>query len=143
MSTTTGPSTSARALSADDHQAVLNLYSRYNRAIDFGDAEGWAACFAPDGVFHTSALTATGTDELLAFANGFKERSEGRLRHHISNVYVEATDSGARGGSYLLMLKAATEEDPQTTIVTAAIYEDELSKHDGEWRFTRRNVGNR
>jgi hypothetical protein len=143
MSTTTGPSTTPRVLSAEDHLAILNLYARYNHTIDSGDPEGWAACWVADGVFNSTAsnVVATGTAELVSFAEGYRERSQGRLRHHISNVFVEATDSGAHGGSYLLLINSATEEDPQTTIARAGIYDDELVKQDGQWLFSRRQVG--
>ena len=34
-----------------DKTAIAELIARYNFAIDHEDYQGWADCFAPDGVF--------------------------------------------------------------------------------------------
>ena len=37
------------ALTNDDRVEIRDLISRYNKAIDTGDADGYANTFAPDG----------------------------------------------------------------------------------------------
>ena len=43
------------ALSAADRLEILDLVARYNHLMDGRDAEGWAECFTPDGVFDGGA----------------------------------------------------------------------------------------
>src|SRR5262245_27050430 len=62
--------------SADDAEAIRQLLTRYNVAIDFGDAEAWAGCFTPDGTFECIGVPEDspmggrheGRDGLLAYA---------------------------------------------------------------------------
>ncbi|MDZ7729253.1 MAG: nuclear transport factor 2 family protein [Dehalococcoidia bacterium] len=62
------------ALSTDDRLEIQELYARYNHALDFGDASGWAGCFTPDGVFASPNGTFSGTEQLQQFAQGFADR---------------------------------------------------------------------
>jgi SnoaL-like domain len=141
MSTTTRPATSVGTLPAADHLAILNLYARYNRTIDAGDSDGWAACWTPDGVFDVSPrFIATGTEALTEFAKGWYAQHGGVLRHNISNVFVEAAPTGARGGAYLVMAKVAEDDTAIPTVTVTGIYDDELVLHDGEWRFSKRRI---
>ncbi|HEX7914085.1 MAG TPA: isochorismatase family protein, partial [Paraburkholderia sp.] len=52
---------------ARDELEIRALYIAYNRAIDSGDAAGWAATFVDDGNFHHPARTWSGQGELCEF----------------------------------------------------------------------------
>ncbi len=57
------------ALTTEDRLDILDLSARYNHAIDYGDAEGWADCFLPDGAFGSTWQTRfAGRAALVDFA---------------------------------------------------------------------------
>ena len=43
-------------MDAIDYEEIRQLLGRYNLAIDLGDAAGWAATFAPEGVFRCTGV---------------------------------------------------------------------------------------
>ena len=126
------------ALSVEDQLDIQQLYARYNHAIDFGDAAGWAACFTPDGVFESGpGAPKIGSEALTGFATAFAARMQGKARHWNTNIVLEDTASGARGKCYLMLLSMA--EKPATAAVTA-VYHDELVKTADGWKFSSRKV---
>ncbi len=126
-----------RALATEDLLAIQQLYARYNHAIDFGDGDGWAACFTDNGVF-TSGMsgTMTGTDALSAFATGFAARL--KARHWTNNLVIDADGDGARGKCYLMLMKL--NEGAPASVLTTAIYNDALARDGDGWKFTNRTV---
>src|SRR4051794_28449812 len=56
-----------KQLSAQDFVDIQQLYTKYNWALDSGDAEGYASTFTPDGVFNNNV----GHDAIVKFANTF------------------------------------------------------------------------
>lgn len=125
-----------RTLSTDDAVAIQALYARYNHAIDFGDGDGWAACFTSNGVFSSSTGTFTGTADLAAFATAFPSRL--KARHWTNNLVIEADGDGARGKCYLMLLKL--NEGAPPSVLTTAIYNDALVKEADAWKFATRTV---
>jgi ketosteroid isomerase-like protein len=122
-------------LAVEDQLAIQQLYARYNHAIDFGDGDGWAACFTPDGVFNGGQGPQQGTDALKAFAGGFASRM--KARHWNTNLVVEGSGDTANGKCYLMLMNLA---DGKATPLVTAVYHDELKKTGGEWKFTSRSV---
>ena len=125
-----------RTLSTDDAVAIQDLYARYNHAIDFGDGDGWAACFTGSGIFSSSTGTFTGTADLAAFATGFASRL--KARHWTNNLVIEADGEGARGKCYLMLLKL--NEGAPASVLATAVYNDSLVKEAGSWKFATRTV---
>jgi hypothetical protein len=131
-------------MDAIDYELIRQLLGRYNMAIDLGDAEGWAATFVPDGVFHCSGLPEgnplggryEGTDALIAYAKTNFGIAKGRARHWNTNVLIEGDGDSATMRCYLLNLTAGAGKLAGTT----GIYEDRLRKLDGEWRFVERHI---
>jgi hypothetical protein len=122
-------------LAVEDQLAIQQLYARYNHAIDFGDGDGWAACFTPDGVFNGGQGPQQGTDALKAFAGGFASRM--KARHWNTNLVVEGSGDTANGKCYLMLMNLA---DGKATPLVTAVYHDELKRTGGEWKFTSRSV---
>jgi hypothetical protein len=123
-----------KKLTADDYIEIQQLYSRYNMAIDSGDAEGWAATFTPDGVFQTF----TGHDALVGFINTWKERMKGgNMRHWNSNLAITPTADGASGAVYLLLVDISAKPP---AITSASMYKDQIVKTANGWRFKNRQV---
>jgi ketosteroid isomerase-like protein len=124
----------AKKMTADDYMEIQQLYSRYNMAIDMGDAEGWAACFTPDGVFQTF----NGHDALVGFINTWKERMKGgNMRHWNSNLAITPSADGATGAVYLLLVDISAKPP---AIQSASMYKDVLVKTANGWRFKNRQV---
>jgi bifunctional aromatase (cyclase/dehydratase) len=123
----------AEKLTADDYAEIQQLYVKYARAIDSGDAMAWAKTFTDDGVFGDSA----GHDALVAFAKGFHENFQGHARHWNDEILITATEEGADGSCYLTLYNTGTA--PPTVVVTA-IYNDKLVRTADGWRFKMRAV---
>jgi hypothetical protein len=127
------------ALTVEDQLAIQQIYAKYNHAIDSGNGAGWAATFATDGVFTSASGTFNGTEQLAGFATGFASRL--KARHWTNNLVLEGDGGKATGTCYLILLRLTPGEQPPASILTTAIYNDELSKGpDGAWRFTKRTV---
>lgn len=126
------------ALSVEDQLAIQQLYAKYNHAIDSGDGAGWAATFTEDGVFISASGTFTGTEQIAGFGSAFAQRL--KARHWTNNLVVDGDGSKATGTCYLMLLRLTPGEQPPASILTTAIYHDELSKGASGWRFTKRTV---
>jgi ketosteroid isomerase-like protein len=125
------------ALTIDDQLAIQQLYARYNHAIDSGNAEGWAACFTPDGVFNSGQGEFKGTEALKGFVQGFSQQL--KARHWVNNLLVDGDGATADGTCYLQLLRLTGDGKPAQLLITA-IYVDTLAKTGGDWKFTSRTV---
>jgi len=125
-------------LSTEDHLAIQQLYAKYNHAIDSGDGAGWAACFTADGVFSSATGTFSGTEQLAGFGSAFSQRL--KARHWTNNLVVDVDGAEAKGSCYLMLLRLTPTEKPPTSILTTAIYQDELRNGLDGWKFTSRTV---
>ena len=127
------------SLSVEDQLAIQQLYAKYNHAIDSGNGAGWAETFSTDGTFSSATGTFTGSEQLSGFASGFAARLKGR--HWTNNLVIEGDGKKATGSCYLVLYRLTPGEQPPASILTTAIYNDELAKGpDNCWRFTRRTV---
>lgn len=127
------------SLSTEDQLAIQQLYARYNFAIDGGDGAGWAGTFTSDGVFSSATGTFTGAEQLQGFGTGFAQRL--KARHWTNNLVIDGDGKKAEGKCYLALYRLAPGEQPPASLLTTAIYNDELAKGpDGDWRFTKRTV---
>lgn len=121
---------SGGSLTAQDYAEISQLYSRYNWAIDGGDAAGYADTFTPDGVFNTF----TGRDALVKFATDYTGRHR---RHWNSNLVITPTADGAAGKVYLLLVDVSAKPP---AIANAVQYEDILVKTASGWKFKQRKT---
>ncbi|MBI3249060.1 MAG: nuclear transport factor 2 family protein [Deltaproteobacteria bacterium] len=123
-----------------DTEAIADLIIRYNWAIDHGDFQGWADCFAPEGVFAGVIGQYSAHSELARFTADVKKLQETspNLRHYVTNIQTEVNGDRARSRCFLMM--TSTTKEHGTTIAIAGEYEDDLIKRDGQWRFLRRKV---
>jgi SnoaL-like domain len=125
------------SLTVEDTLAIQQLYARYNHAIDSGKGEAWAATFTADGTFSSTAGNFAGTEQLAGFGTAFAQRL--KARHWINNLVIDASEGGASGSCYLMLLRLGDGTNP-TSILTTAIYRDSLVKSGGEWKFSARTV---
>jgi 3-phenylpropionate/cinnamic acid dioxygenase small subunit len=125
---------------ARDKEAIAELITRYNWAIDHNDFQGWANCFAPKGVFDGMIGQFAAHGELDRFTAEVKKltATTPNLRHYVTNIQTEVNGDEARSRCFLMM--TSTTKEAGTQIVIAGEYEDQLVKQNGRWLFLRRKV---
>jgi uncharacterized protein (TIGR02246 family) len=125
---------------AREKEDIAELIARYNRAIDHNDFEGWAHCFAPEGVFDGMIGRYAAHGELDRFVADVKKltATTPNLRHYVTNIQTEVNGNEARSRCFLMM--TSTSKESGTKVVIAGEYEDKLVKRDGKWLFTERKV---
>lgn len=144
--------TAAYADYAKDRALIEDLQARYLFAFDFGDPEGYANTFAPDGVLNFGWGDIVGREAIAGFIeNGRESALEARAatpegerpsigRHIISNIVVSVEGDTARSVAYWSHM--TSDSTGYGTVDFFGHYEDELVKIDGDWYFSRRHVYN-
>ena len=129
------------ALTNDDRVEIRDLISRYNKAIDTGDADGYANTFTPDGQFIGIVGTFNGRDELRAFAEAYSTEEQYAefysAQHWVTNVVADGDADEATVFSHIQMVKPLPEGG---TILLVGHYDDIVRKVDGQWLFAQRIV---
>ena len=142
-------------LTVDDLEGIRQVIARCSQTLDLGDAEGFAACFAEDGILDTSApedgLTGIhqGHEELRRFAAATKEYTGGCVRQSAVNIAIEGDEATARATSYAIVTRAYADlsnprgrpsdtKGTRAELETTGMYFDEFVKLDGRWLFSRR-----
>ncbi len=120
-------------LDTRDTTEILQLYARYNTAIDTGDASGFGDCFEPNAIFETGYNKVEGRSEIIDFATRTHEAMPG-LRHNATNIVVEGEGRRATGSAFLI----GYQVDGGYKVIITGRYTDELEKTSDGWRFSRR-----
>lgn len=118
----------------DDYEAIKQLVSRYNVAFDDFDVEGWVDCFTDDAVFNRSnaGRAYRGHDELRELITEYSQSMKGR--HITTNFDITLNGETATMSCYLQLL----DRDHGHSVAMFAVYDDELRKIDGRWKFSQR-----
>jgi len=137
---------------AEDRAAIEQLEAEYLFAMDWGDAESYANCFAPDGVLEWARGRAVGPAEIQDEVGRFKALiaqvygtdSQGRpvrLRHFITNQVLYIHGETAKGRAYWFEF---ANNGPEGAPLAGSYghYEDVLRKVDGQWKFVSRRIFN-
>ncbi len=132
----TATAVAADPMSVQDYVEIQQLYSKYNHAIDSGNADAWADTFTPDGAFNNNvgreALKKFVTDTWVARMNGPSTR-----QHWNTNLSITGDSKAAKGSVYLMLVDFGTKP---TSIASMGLYDDELVKTPQGWRFTKRQT---
>lgn len=136
----------------DDRAMIEDLQARYLFAFDFGDAEGYANTFAPDGVLNFGWGEIKGREAIAKFIlDGRKRTEEARAktpagerpsigRHIINNIVVTVKGDKARGVAYWTHMTSGA--NGRGAVDFFGHYEDDMIKIKGQWYFARRNIYN-
>ncbi len=111
----------------DDHARIRALLAGYALALDVGDVDECVQLFAPDGEFLVYGKTFAGHDGI---AGMFHAAARGLHLNGSARIEVEGERATAR--SQVLFVRAGDLQ------LRPAIYDDELTRIGGHWRFARR-----
>jgi hypothetical protein len=136
----------------DDRALIEDLQARYLFAFDFGDAEGYANTFAPDGILDFGWGEIKGRAAIAKFIEDGRQRTVAARantpagerprigRHIINNIVVTIDGDKARALAYWTHM--TSDKTGYGTVDFFGHYEDDLIKLDGQWYFARRNIYN-
>jgi uncharacterized protein (TIGR02246 family) len=110
-----------------DDAGIRELLAGYALALDAGDVEECVQLFAPDGEFLVYGKTFAGRD---AIAGMFRDAARGL--HLTGSARIEVDGQRATARSQVLFVRAGDLQ------LRPALYDDELTRVDGRWRFARR-----
>jgi hypothetical protein len=125
------------ALSVEDRLEILQLFSRYNIALDAGDKETFVSLFSDDFFFDSPRHVMRTHDELRDFVQEAMDNHGPTMRHLMYNQIIEGDGDTATMKCYGITYRVSAQ-----TIVPAysAIYLHRLAKVNGEWKLTGREV---
>jgi len=125
----------------EDWFAVNGLFVRYASSLDRGDVAAVVDCFTADATLDSPVLGRfAGHDGIRAFAmrTANLKRDEGvQFRHVVSNLEVDVEGDAAHATCYLLDFRTRGN---RTELLSPGVYDCELRRVDGRWRFVRRDV---
>jgi uncharacterized protein (TIGR02246 family) len=126
--------------SIEDRLAISDLFTRYTCALDAGDVDTLVDCFTEDGALVSPAVGAhAGRPAIRAFAERFARfRANGsQLRHVISNLMMQVDGDHGHATCYLTVFLT---RDGKSRLLAPGMYDCELRKTGGIWRFQNRVV---
>jgi uncharacterized protein (TIGR02246 family) len=134
--TTTTSEEIRMSLSFEDKAEIVELHARYNRAVDTGDADAWAACFTPDGLFDARSRYARGTEALREFAHFYHQQpTYAGAVHWNANLVIDGDGDEAAAHADFALIRGS---DDGVRILSTGTYASTLVRVDGCWRFTAR-----
>lgn len=128
-------------MTVSDQAAISDLLAEYNVVTDSLDIDGWANCFAPDGVFNGAYESFRVWPDEERFAQHARDLEAGgmpHLRHFLSNVRIGVDGDTATSHCFFQII--ATDDEARSTIAMVGEYADKLVKANGRWLFRERTV---
>ncbi|OBF80027.1 hypothetical protein A5791_08945 [Mycobacterium sp. 852002-51163_SCH5372311] len=110
-----------------DHAAIRDLIARYALSLDAGDIDECVELFADDAEFLVYGRSFAGHHGI---GDMFREAPRGLHLTGVSRIDVDGDTATAR--SQVLFVRAGTLQ------LRPALYDDELVRDGGCWRFRRR-----
>jgi len=129
---------------AQDRVEIEQLMWNYIRALDSGNAEAYAALFAPDGQFGRGATAVKGREALKKMILDARQKRDAeskgdkktpRMYHVVTNPHIEFIDEDhARYYAYWMGVFESGD------VVSAGREVNELVRIDGQWLISIRDV---
>jgi uncharacterized protein (TIGR02246 family) len=136
---------------AEDRAQIEDLMGRYLFAMDWRDADAYAATFTEDGVLDYAGGVEKGRAAIRAMVNGMRDNETkrnadsklrpARTRHNVTNTVIKIQGNKATARSYWTAF-ANNNDGRKAEISSYGHYEDELVKQNGQWLFTKRVIYN-
>jgi uncharacterized protein (TIGR02246 family) len=128
-----------------DTEEIHALMWRYARALDTGDAAGYAAAFTEDGQFGTGANATKGRDALRAMIAGLGQGGAGdaprpQMYHMTANHWLEFIDKdhAKLHAYYITDVEASGDQPARLAAVGRSV--DTLVRTSEGWRIQIRDV---
>jgi uncharacterized protein (TIGR02246 family) len=118
----------------EDRLAIRELNGTYADGVVRIDAETWASVWAEDSHWDLMGHEVHGKDAIVAMWNGAMSGLEA-VSFHCIPCMIEVTGNTARARVQTQEILKAKDAPARHV---GGLYEDELAKIDGEWRFTAR-----
>jgi len=113
---------------------IVELFARYCHFVDHGEADAWAALFAPDGSFEVAGIMRLeGTDQLRGMPGVVTEQGGGKWRHQVTNLVIEPGTGADQASVRAYGLVTDWREGGKPVSFTD--YEIVLRRLDGAWRI--------
>lgn len=112
---------------SNDQAAIRELLTSYALALDAGDVDGCVKLFASDAEFMVYGRSFVGHDGIGGM---FRDAPRGLHLTGVSRIDIRGNTATAR--SQVLFVRAGSLQ------LRPALYDDELVRIDGQWRFQRR-----
>ena len=134
---------------ARDRQQIEELMWRYARALDTGDAEGYAALYTPDGQFSAGTTATKGREALKKMIAGARQPQAGAAQpaprppmyHTSANHQLVFTDKDhARMDAYHITMVAGAGRETPPRVAGVGRSIDEFERVNGQWLIKSRNV---
>jgi uncharacterized protein (TIGR02246 family) len=129
---------------AQDRVAIEQLMWNYIHALDSGNAEAYAALFAPDGQFGRGATAVKGREALKKMVSDARQKLDAdnksgkkiqRMYHVVTNPHIEFIDKDhARYYAYWMGVFASGG------VTSAGREVNELLRMNGQWLISVRDV---
>jgi uncharacterized protein (TIGR02246 family) len=123
------------AVSAQDYAELQQLCARYSQSADAGDADAFAGCFAADGALVIGGDAVEGREAIRERTRTNAAATQPTGFHVPGGIVAEVQGDRGTMRSYLIHHNGAAPAQ-----VLSVVYEDELVREDGAWRFARRTV---
>jgi len=124
-----------------DYEEIRNLYGRYSIAVDTGDAEAFAQCFAEDGRLSFAGLIPaanrdgahTGRDTFRAMLKGMYAKTQGHCLH-VSNIQtIEGDGDEARVFAYAQVLRRG--QAPYSGVILTGTSQATVVRAERRWVY--------
>ena len=127
-------------LTGADRAEISGIYGKYAWHVDARDGKTWASLFTPDREFvYPNGNKDVGTAALQKSPLGLGPAGPATAVHIATNIWIEPTAEGARGGAYLLNVIPPHDGKP-AAITAIAFYEDRFVKTKDGWKIKQRRA---
>jgi ketosteroid isomerase-like protein len=138
-----GKSVQAQLQQALDILAIQQLLGDYTVQIDAKDWGAYSALFADDGELIFSSARAKGPAAIMKTMQGAGPpsaagRAPPEMKHLCTNIVIHVEGDHATAHSRWTAL--AADADGKIRVGGAGVYEDQLVRQRGQWKFQRRVV---
>jgi hypothetical protein len=131
-------------LPIEDRLAIEDLFAAYAWALDTGDPEALAMCFAPDGkaieeVFEEPDVW-EGREGVRALGRHYRDSPgfPGRQHHVTMPQYEMLSPDRVKSRSFAFVTECHGE--PPMVLRFSGYYQDEIVRLDGGWLFASRTI---
>lgn len=119
-----------------DKIEIMELIHQYAKNTDLAAAQASADMFTEDGILSSLAGTDQGKKNILIHLERVANTVAKGKRHVMTNVTSTITGDKATSTSYMIVFDATNS----TNVIMTCVYNDELVKVAGQWKFKSRKL---